>query len=309
MPDSHTTRYNDPLRCLVYLSLLGLGSIILTDMIVQNGYACTILADPAIWTLPVFPLWWILIRLKKRTKNAALRIVLQTVISLLSFLPLGIAIWCTSHSWLIRPVESDGLATGFLLLIILCAITLCLLAISLLIGEVEPPARKKKEPSSILAAPESKEIGLINIEHNSAYDHVVITLNQYGKEVFEYWLTSLIPKYDHEFGCSDETSIQPSSGDDYTPCGFYNFSHAPVDDIYGEIQIKDYPGTLMLDANRNGIIRLLETVTALSEQQPETSCHANTVPDAHDIPKPYASVITFRFIKDVSAGMITPTET
>lgn len=303
MPFSPKRRYTYPLLAFFIVSILREDSK-------NNKYSLFLLTDFAIWTLPVLPLWWLLIRWKKHTRTPKLRIVQQLSISLLSFLPWGIASWCITHAWLVFPEKADICGTGFLILT-----TPCLLAVSLWIGKVATIAKRPPSvPATSPPSQESEDICLINVEHNSAYDHVVITLNQYGKEVLEYWLTSLIPKYDHEFGCPDETSIQPSSGDDYTPCGFYNFSHAPVDDIYGEIQIKDYPGTLMLDANRNGIIRLLETVAALSEQQPETSCHANTVPDAntsdaHDIPKPYASVITFRFIKDVSAGMITPTET
>lgn len=174
---------------------------------------------------------------------------------------------------------------------------------------------KKDGSRPILPAPKFTEIGLVNIEHNRTYDHIVITLNQEGKELLECRLRRILPQYEHEFDCPDETSRQHLSGTDYTPCVFYNITHAPADTVHGDIAIGPYPETLILHANHDGISRLQKAVAALSEQQPETSCNANTVPDtntsdAHDIPKPYASVITFRFIKDVSAfGIITPAET
>lgn len=302
MPSPSTIKDSYPLRYPVYLLLTGLGIIILLD-IVQTKHGSFMLADLAIWTLPVLPLWWLLIHWKKRTRHTWLRIVLQLSISLLSFLPWVIAVWCTTHSWLVRPVEADGFGTGILLFIALSAMTLCLLAVSLLIGEVGTTS--KRAPSVPAPQPQAPEdICLINIEHNRAYDHIVITLNLEGKETLECRLTRLLPQHDHEFDCPDENSMQHCSGDDYTPCVFFNLTHAPADTVYGDIEIKDDAKTLILNANRNGITRLREAVAALSEQCPETCCDAHTVPDEAE---PYSSVISFRFVKDTSpSGITTP---
>ncbi len=296
------------MRYLAYCLLIGICFLILTGIvpiIVHSGYTRTILADLAIWTLPVLPLWWLLIRWQKRVKSSTQRILLQLVISLLSFLPWGIALWCTSHSWLVRPAQADSFGTGLLLLFTLCAITLCLLAVSLLIGKIEQPVRKKTDVSAIYPSLASEEIGIVNIEHNLSYNHIVITLNHEGKEQLKCRLARLLPQYEHEFDCPDEISCQHLSGEGYTPCEFYNITHAPSDVVYGDIDIAPHLETLIVHANRKGISLLLQAVDSLSEQNPETSCDAHTVPDtatpaAPNSPQPYASVITFRFRQDES---------